>query len=433
MGLTELYQIFKKHPSVCTDTRKITASCLFFALKGDSFNGNTFADTALGQGAAFVIIDDPAVKKDERYILVSDVLEMLQNLARHHRQQLNIPVIGITGTNGKTTTKELLNSVLSQQYETYATAGNLNNHIGVPLTLLSISHDIELAIIEMGANHQKEIEFLCDIAKPTHGLITNVGKAHLEGFGGFEGVKLAKGELYTYLQKNDCTVFINHNNNELMAMSRFAKLNKLVFYGHGSGNFVNGELTATNPTISVQWNKEPGHAAYIAQSNLTGTYNFENILSAICVGSFFKLPPVQINKGIADYKPLNNRSQITKTEHNTLICDYYNANPSSMEVALDNLATIPGGHKVMILGDMFEMGNEAADEHQKIIKKAQAIQAEQRIFIGAEFYKLKNNEDTFYQTTAEAYQALNAKGIMHSTVLIKGSRGMQLEKLVELL
>lgn len=433
MSLTELYQIFKKHPSVCTDTRKITANCLFFALKGDSFNGNTFADTALEQGATFVIIDDPAVKKDERYILVRDVLETLQNLARHHRRQLNIPVIGITGSNGKTTTKELLNSVLSQQYKTYATQGNLNNHIGVPLTLLSISNDTELAIIEMGANHQKEIEFLSEIAKPTHGLITNVGKAHLEGFGGFEGVKLAKGELYTYLQKNDCTVFINHNNNELMDMSRLAKLNKLVFYGCGFGNFVNGELVETNPTISVQWNKEPDHTAYIAQSDLTGTYNFENILSAICVGNFFKLSPGQINKGIADYKPVNNRSQITKTEHNTLICDYYNANPSSMEVALDNLATIPGEHKVMILGDMFEMGHEATDEHQKIIEKAQTVRADQRIFIGAEFYKLKNNIDTFYQNTAEAYQALNAKGIKHSTILIKGSRGMQLEKLVELL
>jgi UDP-N-acetylmuramoyl-tripeptide--D-alanyl-D-alanine ligase len=433
MTTEQLYQVYLKHPIVCTDTRKITNSCLFFGLKGDNFNGNQFAVQAIEAGAAFAIVDEAEYAINDQFILVKNVLESLQDLAHLHRKHLKIPIIGITGSNGKTTSKELLNSVLSQKFKTFATEGNLNNHIGVPLSLLSIPNDCEIAIIEMGANHQKEIAFLCEIAQPTHGMITNIGKAHLEGFGGVEGVKIGKGELYQHLSDNNGIVFINNDNSTLNNMAQERKVKNIISYGQNDSNFLSIKLKNTAPFLSVEWKVE-GTNQYIAHSNLPGTYNFENIAAAICFGAFFKLSPKQINKGISDYKPVNYRSQILQTEKNTIICDYYNANPSSMMVALDNLEDTQAQSKVLILGDMFELGNESAEEHQFILQKALKTIANRRILIGEEFYKLNGIKGAeFYKNRAEAEKALIQNPIEQSTILLKGSRGMKLEGLLSLL
>lgn len=436
MTIEQLYAIFSERPVVCTDTRKVTPGCLFFALKGESFDGNSFAAAALENGASFAVIDNEAYRKDERYILVTDVLDTLQRLASYHRDQLAIPVIGVTGTNGKTTTKELLKSVLSQKFTAYATVGNLNNHIGVPLTLLAIGKDTGLAIVEMGANHQKEIELLCSIAKPSHGLITNVGKAHLEGFGSFEGVKKAKGELYDFLKASGGTVFINRNNPHLMQMLGEPGSANVIYYGSGTDSFAEGRIVENDPFLTIDWlHKGEVHRV---KTNLTGTYNLENITAAIAAGLHFGLTPEEINNGLTLYVPGNNRSQIIKTGRNTLICDYYNANPSSMDVALNNLAAISAERKALILGDMFELGDEAAEEHKNILEKAMAIEAGERIFIGKEFYGLRDNADVnvnarFYQTTKEAFDGIRDKPVSDAVVLLKGSRSMKLESLVELL
>ena len=436
MNIEQLYSIYLQHPTICTDTRSITTGCLFFALKGDNFNGNNFAEQALKNGAAYAVIDEEEYAGLPQCILVDNSLETLQELAKHHRSQLNIPFIGITGSNGKTTTKELINSVLSQHYKTYATKGNLNNHIGVPLTILAIHAETEIAIIEMGANHQNEIEFLCSISQPSHGLITNVGKAHLEGFGGFEGVKKAKGELYTFLAENDGITFINQDNEILIKMANDRCVKSTIDYGSSEINYVSAQITKSDPTISVKWrqrSEESNHGFQNSNSNLSGTYNFENILAAIAIGCFFRLTPDEINSGIQSYLPSNNRSQITKTEKNVLICDYYNANPSSVLVALDNLETVDANNKVLILGDMFELGYESAAEHLTILTKATKIDLLKRIFIGEEFYELKNASDEFYRSTDEAFEALKNNPIQDATILIKGSRGMKLETLVALL
>ncbi|MXV14352.1 UDP-N-acetylmuramoyl-tripeptide--D-alanyl-D-alanine ligase [Pedobacter sp. HMF7056] len=437
MDIQSLYRIYSQYPVICTDTRKITAGCLFFALKGENFNANEFAAEAIRSGAAYAVIDEEACRESDRFILVPDVLTALQDLARYHRAQLSIPFIGITGTNGKTTTKELINSVLSQKYTTLATQGNLNNHIGVPLTVLSIGDEVELAVIEMGANHQKEIEFLCSIAQPTHGLITNVGKAHLEGFGGFEGVKRTKGELYQYLSATGGTVFIQSGNAHLIEMSRTANVENAVRYGQLDGDLVTGKLRSSDPFLVVEWSypQETGFNAYVVSSNLTGTYNLENVLAAIAMGTWFKLSPEEINTGIESYHPSNNRSQIVETASNRLICDYYNANPGSMIVALDNLASLKGARKAMILGDMFELGDESDAEHKAVFEKAMSVSAERRIFVGEAFFKLSGTtaDAVFYKTTPEAKEALEKQPIQGATILIKGSRGMKLEVLAGLL
>lgn len=432
MSIEEIYQIYLQYPVICTDTRKISEGCLFFALKGENFNGNSFAEQALEFGAAYAFIEEKEYAKNENYIIVDNVLQTLQQLARYHRQQFNIPFIGITGTNGKTTTKELIHSVLSQKYKTHATQGNLNNHIGVPLTLLSISSDTEIAIIEMGANHQHEIEQLCGTALPTHGLITNVGKAHLEGFGGFEGVKKAKGELYDFLKQSDGTIFINHENAYLMEMGRQRSLQHCIFYGQSENCYVKGNLTVNDPYLTFEWIFQ--EEKYRVKSNLTGSYNLENLLAAVTIGAYFKLSADEINTGIAAYLPSNNRSQLTKTETNTLVCDYYNANPSSMAAALDNFAAIDTENKALILGDMFELGDEAPAEHQLILEKAEHISASRRIFIGKEFYQFKDKfKGNFFIKTDEAAVHLKDVPIQNAAVLIKGSRGMQLEKLIAML
>jgi UDP-N-acetylmuramoyl-tripeptide--D-alanyl-D-alanine ligase len=433
MTTKELYKIYLKHPVISTDTRKITDSCMFFALKGENFDANQFASMALENGAAYAVVDDQRYAVSDRYVLVESVLNTLQSLAAFHRDQLNIPIIGITGTNGKTTSKELVKAVLSQHYRTYATEGNLNNHIGVPLSLLSIQPDCDIAIIEMGANHQKEIEFLCRLAKPGYGLITNVGKAHLEGFGGVEGVKIAKGELYEHLSQTEGVAFINTDNSILVNMCRDRNVKNIISYGTDPSSYLAGRIKEVSPTLVVEWykNGEEEHPPHLAESNLPGLYNFENILAAIAIGSFFKLRPEQINKGIKAYIPHNNRSQILKTERNTIICDFYNANPSSMTVALDNLEAIPARNKALILADMFELGVDAAIEHRLILEKAMETTSARRIFIGEEFYRMRDNVDAeFYQSTMETAEALKERPLINSTVLVKGSRGMKLEILV---
>lgn len=443
MRVQQLYLLYLQHPTICTDTRTIAPGCLFFALKGANFDANEYADQAIDAGASYVIVDNVAYQKDDRYILVDNTLDALQDLARFHRQQLTIPVIGVTGSNGKTTSKELINSVLSQHYKTFATHGNLNNHIGVPLSVLSIRPDVEIAIIEMGANHQKEIEFLCTIAQPSHGIITNVGKAHLEGFGGLEGVMAGKGELYAYLKKTEGIVFINQDNPLLLKMSQAQNLKHMIYYGTGVNTLIQGEhappsnkRVQANPFLAVKWQinaPSDDTTPHTAQSNLTGSYNFENILAAICIGHFFDLTIAEINAGIEGYHPINNRSQVIKTSHNTVICDYYNANPTSVSFALDNLASMDALNKVIILGDMFELGNESKKEHQIIIQKAAQMNLNQCIFIGQEFYKSKDEINQFYLNTKEAVDALNKHPIRNATILLKGSRGMKLETLVDLL
>jgi len=435
MAIEQLYDLFLQHPVISTDTRKIAPGSLFFALKGDKFDANTFAAQALEAGAAFAIIDNAAYRTSDKTVLVDDVLTTLQDLARYHRNQLPIPVIGLTGSNGKTTTKELMNAVLSQQFNTLATVGNLNNHIGVPLTVLSINSTHEIAVIEMGANHQKEIELLCSIAQPTHGLITNVGKAHLEGFGGIEGVKKGKGELYDYLKATGGTAFVHSNSNDLMQMQEERYLENVVYYGTRSFlDNIDAVLIQSSPYLALKWTvKGADTDEHHITTQLTGEYNLPNILAAICTGHYFKLSAQQINAGIEGYHPQNNRSQIVKTASNTLICDYYNANPSSMLVAIDNLNKMQAEHKVMILGDMFEMGAEAEFEHQAIVEAALLIPADEHIFVGSEFYHQRaDHRGTYYETAEEAITAIKATPIANATVLIKGSRGMALERLVPL-
>jgi len=404
----------------------------FFALKGESFDANQFAEKAVADGAAHAIIDNPAYAKGDHFILVEDVLTSLQELAKHHRQQLNIPVIGLTGSNGKTTTKELIRVVLAEHFKVFATKGNLNNHIGVPLSILSIADDVEIAVIEMGANHQKEIEFLCDIAQPTHGLISNVGMAHLEGFGGFEGVKKGKAELYAYLSATNGYAFVNAANKDLTEMAGKAELINIVRYNVVESGAVYGLLKHSDPLIEFSWSFEGN--THQAKANLTGTYNFENILAAIRIGCFFKLSAEEINKGLADYFPTNNRSQLTKTEKNTVICDFYNANPSSMAAAIANLNSLSATNKIAILGDMFELGDESAAQHQHIIELARKTDVDDLIFVGQHFYNAKGNFNAnFFATPAEAADFIKTKDWKGALVLLKGSRGMALEQLLPLL
>ncbi|MFC5284312.1 UDP-N-acetylmuramoyl-tripeptide--D-alanyl-D-alanine ligase [Pedobacter alpinus] len=432
MTITELYKHYLAHPIICTDTRKIEVGCLFFALKGDNFNANTFAKQALEKGAAFVVIDNAEYQLSAKYILVDDALTTLQELAKHHRKQLNIPVIGLTGSNGKTTTKELINSVLSCKFKTLATKGNLNNHIGVPLTLLEIGQDIEVAIIEMGANHQKEIEMLSEICQPTYGLITNIGKAHMEGFGGVEGIKKGKGELYDYLQNHNGIVFLNGDSLALTEMATQRSFKETVYYGTSNLCKTRGELTENDPYLKLKWTN--GENNYEVASQLTGIYNFENILAAIAIGLKFGLSAQEINKGVENYAPQNNRSQIIKTTKNTVIGDYYNANPSSMALAVENISRLNAPKKVLILGEMFEVGETTAEEHLIILQKALSFNFDQVILIGEEFKKLSLNPGALYfESTALAYDYLKKHPITDTLVLVKGSRVMKLESLMELL
>lgn len=434
MLIDQLYQIYKEFPKVCTDTRQISKDCLFFALKGDNFNGNSFADQALEAGAKYVVIDDPEFyKEDPAYILLEDVLSSLQDLARFHRKHLKMPFIGITGTNGKTTSKELLNSVLSQKYHTYATKGNLNNHIGVPLTILSLTEDIEIAIVEMGANHVHEIEFLCGISNPTHGFITNVGKAHLEGFGSFEGVMQAKGELYDYLNANQGQIYIQGDNEYLLQMAANRNLKDVIYYGFTEKNQIQGGLVVADPFLTIFWKNKDDAVRQEVKTNLTGAYNIENMLAAVALGKTFGLSTEQINAGLGNYVPQNNRSQISKTDKNTIIADYYNANASSMAAALGNLDVIQADRKVAILGDMFEMGDQSEVEHRKVIEKAKSLNLDRLIFVGKAFYAQRDDQASYFESTDALKENLVENPLDDYLILLKASRGMAFEKLMEVL
>jgi UDP-N-acetylmuramoyl-tripeptide--D-alanyl-D-alanine ligase len=418
--------------NITTDTRKITKGCIYFALKGEKFDGNIFAEDALEQGAAYAVVDNAKVVKDDKYILVNDVLATLQQLANYHRKQLNIPVIGITGSNGKTTTKELVHAVLSKKYNTQYTQGNLNNHIGVPLTLLTITPQHEMAVVEMGANHQLEIDMLCRIAEPDFGIITNIGKAHLEGFGGIEGVKKGKSELYKYLKEKNGTVFL-HGDDTVLA--DLAKENNKVTYGTNKLYDVVGKCDKNSLFVEFAWRTrykatEVKTANYI-KTNLVGVYNYNNALCAACVGNYFKIEEELINQAIQNYTPTNNRSQLQKTANNSLILDYYNANPTSMQAAIENFYNMNAIDKMLVLGDMLELGEEAVTEHQVIINLLREKKLNDYLLVGPIFSSLQKEKS--FTTSKQAEEFLQANPPKNKTILIKGSRGIALEEVVKAL
>ncbi|MHB8261325.1 MAG: UDP-N-acetylmuramoyl-tripeptide--D-alanyl-D-alanine ligase [Bacteroidia bacterium] len=433
MDIPSLYTKFLscKQNSI-TDTRKISKGCMYFALKGERFNGNDFAEQALKDGASYAVVDNPAVAKNESYILVEDVLSTLQQLANYHRRQLNIPIVGITGSNGKTTTKELVHAVLSKKYHTQYTQGNLNNHIGVPLTLLSITPKHEMAVVEMGANHQQEIDRLCRIAEPDYGIITNIGKAHLEGFGGIEGVKKGKSELYKYLLEKCGTIFL-HGDDEVLA--DLAKNNKKITYGTNKLYDVVGKCNNSTLFVELAWrvcdNAAELKTADYLKTNLVGVYNYNNALCAACVGNYFKVNDQLINEAIQQYVPNNQRSQLKQTENNTLILDYYNANPSSMQTAINDFYSTDVPAKMLILGDMLELGKESIAEHRAIINLLHERQLNDYILVGAIFSSIQKEKS--FTTAKQAQAFLQAHPMKNKTILIKGSRGIALEEVVKAL
>lgn len=425
MDIKELYHLFLEFPRISTDTRTIVENSLFFALKGPQFNANTFAAKALEAGAAYAVVDEEEWVLNECCIYVPDVLKCLQDLANFHRRQFSIPVIGITGTNGKTTTKELLAAVLSAKYKTHFTKGNLNNHIGVPLTLLQMDASTEIAVIEMGANHPGEIAFLCGIAEPGFGLITNVGKAHLEGFGSFEGVKKTKKELYDDVESRQGLIFIHGDNPQLMEMAKYNS--KKISYGSSAGNTITARVLDSHPFLSIAYQGIEIH------SRLPGAYNFENIMAAICIGDYFGVDKEAIKKSLEDYTPSLNRSQFLKTEKNEILMDAYNANPTSMLAAVESFSQHAAPNKYCILGDMFELGNYSFSEHQSLIKKMEGMNLGKIILVGKEFYQAKNSDFLFFETTEDLKNELIKNPVHGATVLLKGSRGMKLESLLEYL
>lgn len=425
--IENLYTRYSASGVVSTDTRKIAPGSMFFALKGDKFNANAFAGEALEKGARWAVIDEPGYRKDDRYIVVADVLATLQQLARYHRNQLKIPVIALTGSNGKTTTKELIQAVLSTKFTTLATKGNLNNHIGVPLTLLSIDASVEVAVVEMGANHPGEIELLCHLANPTHGLITNIGKAHIGTFGGYENIVKAKSELYDHLRKNKGVVFVNSLNPLLVRLTESFE-NRIYYPAHG--DYYHSELIGADPFVKVRAdNKEE------VQSQLIGSYNFENIACALCVGKYFGVDPLKANQAIAQYAPGNMRSQVVTSESNTIILDAYNANPSSMQAAIENMAAMKAPKKVLILGDMFELEAEAEAEHQAIGKLIHEKGFEDVYLCGTLFKAALREMPNAKYFTRKDELALELKQfpVKNATVLVKASRGIGLETIVDLL
>ncbi|MBH2005408.1 MAG: UDP-N-acetylmuramoyl-tripeptide--D-alanyl-D-alanine ligase [Sphingobacteriia bacterium] len=421
MQIAELYTIFLAHPSIQTDTRKLKKGDLFFALKGPNFNGNGFALQALELGAAYAIVDEAVHEADDRIILVQDVLDTLQQLAKYHRQQFNIPFIAITGSNGKTTSKELVFAVLASHFKTYTTQGNLNNHIGVPLTLLSIQRDAEMAVIEMGANHLKEIEGYCSYTLPTHGIITNCGKAHLEGFGSIEGVRKGKGELYDFLRNHDGTAFVYADYDYLQPMS--AEIPHIVLYGQSSG-LVQGTVLANEPFLQVKINH--GLSVELIHSQLVGDYNLPNILCAAAIGKYFGVPDDKIKKAIEEYVPSNSRSQLIEKDSNHIILDAYNANPSSMKAAIQNFAGLKADHKVLMLGAMMELGNESIAEHESLVQLIQQYPWRQVVLVGGDFEKIKQ-PFTWLPNAAAAREWLAAQHFNNTYILVKGSRSFKME------
>lgn len=431
--ITTLYTHYlQANQKICTDTRKAEKGALFFALRGPNFNANELAQKALDLGCSYAIIDDAAFKTNEKMILVEDSLKALQALANHHRKQLTIPVLGITGSNGKTTSKELVNAVLSKKFKTLATEGNLNNHIGVPLTVLSITKEHEFAIIEMGANHQGEINELCEIAEPGFGIITNIGKAHLEGFGGIEGVKKGKSELYKYISKRQGKIFLHGDDDVLQEL---AKENDKITYGTKKLYDVVGKLKQGAEKVQFAWRtrytaSELQSAEFI-QTNIVGIYNYYNLLCAACVGNYFKVDVTDINAALSHYEPSNNRSQLHKTEKNTLILDYYNANPTSMRAAIENFANIQAENKMLVLGDMLELGEESLKEHKMIIDLLKEKNLDDYLLVGPIFNSIQYEKS--FVDSDKALEFLQNHTTAQKTILIKGSRGIKLEKVLSAL
>lgn len=432
MEIKEIYELFLQHPTITTDSRDVPEGALFFALKGETFDGNAYAKAALEQGAAYAVIDEKeyAEEGNERLILVEDVLTTLQQLAKYHRVHLGTPIIGITGTNGKTTTKELIATVLKKKYNVLYTQGNFNNHIGVPKTLLQLRKEHDIAVIEMGANHPGEIKTLVEIVLPDFGIITNVGKAHLLGFGSFEGVIRTKGELYDFLRTIQGTAFINNDNPHLAGISQGLKLVK---YGQQEADdlLVKGELVECNPFLKFEWNSLTSH---LIQTHLIGSYNLDNVLAAACIGTYFEVPSDDISDALAEYTPSNNRSQLTITEDNKLVVDAYNANPTSMRAALDNFRLIKAEHKMCILGQMGELGDVSNEEHQKVIDLIGEGGFEQVWLVGENFAKTQHPANYRLFANVEEVKAAIAiqkpKGFL---ILIKGSNSNKLVQTVELL
>ena len=432
MHIEDIYKIFLDHPSIQTDTRKLQKNDLFFCLKGPNFNGNLFASQALEKGAAYVFADEELPFADDRIIRTKNSLETLQQLAHYHRLQFNtlaggmsrIPFIAITGSNGKTTTKELLHEVLSTTYKTYTTQGNLNNHIGIPLTILKIRPDAQMAVIEMGANHLKEIAGYCEYTMPTHGLITNCGSAHLEGFGSVENVKKGKGELFEYLRNHNGTAFVNTDDSAVINLSN--GINKALFYGV-SGKDLHGNIIKSDPLIEV---KIGGLKPMDIKTNLVGAYNFSNVLAAVCIARYFNVDDKKIQMAIENYNPSNSRSQLIKQGSNTIILDAYNANPGSMKAAIENFATMKGNKKILLLGAMMELGVESKKEHEAIISLIDKYHWEDVVLVGNNFRELKHKYIN-YDNALQVKEWLQKQHLKNAQILIKGSRSMQMEKVLE--
>jgi UDP-N-acetylmuramoyl-tripeptide--D-alanyl-D-alanine ligase len=432
MQIPQLYQLYLRYPSVTTDTRKINEGDIFFALKGSNFNGNHFAEHALVAGAAYAIIDEEINVTDDRIIKTPDALLTLQQLAKYHREQLNfrtdgnqLPFIAITGSNGKTTTKELVHIILSSTYKTYTTEGNLNNHIGIPLTLLKIKNDAEVAVIEMGANHLKEIEGYCQYVQPTHGLITNFGRAHLQGFGSIEGVRKAKSELFNYLKENNGTAFVNADDKSMMQLSEGIK--NVITYGTVRGH-IKGKIldNVTFLRVGIM------HRTVIEniKTQLVGEYNLPNILAAVTIGKYFTVPDKKIKAAIENYSPSNSRSQMITQGSNKIILDAYNANPDSMKAAIENFAKMQGSHKILMLGAMMELGKESTHEHEQIIKVIEQFIWDKVVLVGNDFKEIKNPFINL-ENSIEANEWFRAQHFENAHILIKGSRSMQMEKALE--
>lgn len=419
MIVSEIYELYTQHLLVDTDTRNIRKNTMFFALKGANFNGNKFAEEALKKGASYAIVDEEAYQTNDKIILVDDVLKCLQELATYHRQQLNIPIVSLTGSNGKTTTKELINAVLSTKFKTLATKGNLNNHIGLPLTLLSMTPETEFGIVEMGANHKKEIEFLSNIAQPNFGYITNFGKAHLEGFGSVEGVIQGKSELYDYLRANNGKVFLNTDDD--IQVKQSTGIHTIPF--ENSLSFIDA-----NPNVKLTYQNLE------IESQLIGSYNYNNIAAAVTIGNYLNIDKHTIKKAIENYVSTNNRSQVIEKNDTKIILDAYNANPSSMKAAIDNIDKIDSEKpKIVIIGDMFELGDTAIEEHQKLVDYIENTSIEKCIIVGNLFFQTESSFAVKHKDFEAFSKALNSDELKKSILLIKGSRGMALERTLELL
>ncbi len=427
MSIIDLYDLFIHNPQITTDSRNCPKGSIFFALKGDKFDGNQYAGKALASGCVYAVIDNPDYYIGERTILVDNVLKTLQQLAHHHRKVLGLPIIGITGTNGKTTTKELLAAVLSTKFNLLYTEGNFNNHIGVPLTLLRLTHDHEMAVIEMGASHPGDIKELVDIVHPNYGIITNVGRAHLEGFGSFEGVIRTKGELYDYIRRSKGKIFIKKENEYLQSI---AKGIEQITYGNGDDAFASGQVVSCDPFLVFNW-KQQGKL-HTVETHMIGSYNLDNVLAAVAVGRFFKIPAERISRAIAAYEPTNNRSQFKKTDNNELIIDAYNANPSSMKVALDNFITMPVQPKAIILGDMRELGPTSDELHAEVVEQIKKGQFD-KVFLCGEHFSKVGKEFSPFATTEAMTEELRRQPLKGYHILIKGSHSMGLEKLADIL